>query len=330
MKFTKKQIDYIRKHSQEDAAAYCGCSRRQIRNFIYAERELAESSAFPVNIVFDDPEDAEMVEDQEGEIQDLRDQLKVAEERLRNVLSDKKSPPVIKTSRQNTIRFGIFSDTHFGSIHSCPENLRAFFEMAERAGCEAMLCAGDILDGHKIWKGQEFEQDGRGISEQLEIAGRICSKIPTYFITGNHDLSYSALTGVDMGALIESSIKNSVCLGDEYANITLTTAEGTPYTVGLHHPGGGSAYSLSYRMQKTIEAMDGGTKPNMLIQGHFHKAEMIPSYRNVCGIQAGTFSWQTSFMQRKGLAAHVGGWIVEVCPTDHYNRVKAEFISFYK
>lgn len=94
--------------------------------------------------------------------------------------------------------------------------------------------------------------------------------------------------------------------------------------------GGGTAYAVSYRPQKAIEQMEGGRKPNMAAFGHFHKAEFLPAYRNVCGIQTGCFEWQTPFMARLPTAAHVGGWIVQVQPGKSYNVVKAEFVAFYR
>ena len=56
---------------------------------------------------------------------------------------------------------------------------------------------------------------------------------------------------------------------------------------------------------------------------------MMPSYRNVCGVQAGTFEKQTPFMARGGLAAHVGGWIIDVTVGDGCNRIKGEFVAVY-
>jgi hypothetical protein len=46
-------------------------------------------------------------------------------------------------------------------------------------------------------------------------------------------------------------------------------------------------------------------------------------------LQSGTFQKQTPFMARQGLAAHVGGWIVEVSVAENIKTYKAEFIAFY-
>ena len=38
---------------------------------------------------------------------------------------------------------------------------------------------------------------------------------------------------------------------------------------------------------------------------------------------------QTPFMARKGLSAHIGGWIVEVTVGEMHNTFKGEFVAFY-
>lgn len=60
-----------------------------------------------------------------------------------------------------------------------------------------------------------------------------------------------------------------------------------------------------------IEAMGGGEKPSILAIGHYHKQEYI-FYRNVHCLQVGTFCAQTPYMRGKGIAAAMGGWIIEV------------------
>jgi hypothetical protein len=68
----------------------------------------------------------------------------------------------------------------------------------------------------------------------------------------------------------------------------------------------------------------------MLCIGHYHKAEMIPSYRNICICQSGTFCRQTPFMARQGLAAHVGGWVFEVRVGEDHNAINGQFVAVYK
>jgi len=55
----------------------------------------------------------------------------------------------------------------------------------------------------------------------------------------------------------------------------------------------------------------------------------MPSYRNVAALQTGTFQRQTPFMAQQGLAAHVGGWLVDVTVGNGHNVIRAEFVAFY-
>ena len=94
---------------------------------------------------------------------------------------------------------------------------------------------------------------------------------------------------------------------------------------------GRSAFSgNSYRPQKIVEQLEGGTKPDILAIGHFHKAEWMPAYRNVCVLQSGAFQWQTPFMRDLGLAAHVGGWIIKVTMGKSAASYGGKFIAFYR
>jgi hypothetical protein len=116
-------------------------------------------------------------------------------------------------------------------------------------------------------------------------------------------------------------------LGQSSALIELTPN----CTLELRHPLDGTAYAISYKTQKLIEAMSGGEKPNILAVGHYHKMEYI-FYRNVHCFQTGCFQAQTPWMKGKQIAAFMGGWIVEVNVNDDgtITRIKQEYIPFYK
>ena len=207
--------------------------------------------------------------------------------------------------------------------------MRAFYDYAAEAGVSVVLDAGDMIDGHKIYKGQEFELRDLGLEAQLDrLAKDSPAGIHTEFITGNHDASFKQLAGVPVGKLITGAVSHYQFIGEDQARVKFSTPNGH-YIVALLHPGGGCAYAVSYRAQKITEALEGGNKPNMLVIGHYHKAEFMPSYRNVAVVQAGTFQKQTPFMARGGLAAHVGGWIIDVTVGTTHNVVRAEFVAFY-
>jgi len=113
------------------------------------------------------------------------------------------------------------------------------------------------------------------------------------------------------------------------ADIVIPSKNGKT-TLRLVHPGGGSSYAISYTEQKIVESYSGGEKPDILLVGHYHKAEY--SYvRGVHIVQTGTTEDQSPFMRKKRLAAHLGGWIIEfsVDINGAITRFKQEFIPFY-
>lgn len=238
-------------------------------------------------------------------------------------------------SHGNTIRFGIKTDIHTGSMYERFDALHAFYDLLRYEKITTVLNAGDVLDGNGMYRGQEYEQYAHGFTRQLnalEDKHPSSKNIREVFITGNHDYSFDKQVDLGVGPAL------ALRMGWEYAGrdqawVELVTEEGHSFNVGLYHPDGGTAYALSYKMQKLVEQIPGGKKPDMVAVGHFHKSELIPRYRNVCCIQAGCFQSQTSYMARKPTDAHVGGWIIEVVLGARENlasRVRAEFIGFYE
>lgn len=67
----------------------------------------------------------------------------------------------------------------------------------------------------------------------------------------------------------------------------------------------------SYSSQKRINALSDDGKPNILVNGHLHKA-IYMYYRDIHSIEASTMQRQTPFMARKGSPAHVGFWIFDI------------------
>lgn len=236
--------------------------------------------------------------------------------------------------KENTIRFAVVSDLHTGSLYERFDALHAFYKLLESERIPLVLIPGDLLDGHGMYRGQEFEQYAHGIKRQLAALKEKFppSNIRHLFITGNHDYSFDKQVDVGIGERIADEMGWEF-VGRDQAIIPLRAENGQTYKVGLYHPDGGTAYALSYKPQKLVEQMPGGKKPNMLFIGHYHKAEWIPRYRNVETFQAGCFQDQTPFMARKPTDAHVGGWTVEVMLGKagwKSGRVRAEFTSFYE
>ena len=220
-------------------------------------------------------------------------------------------------------RIGIISDTHIGSIYDQHRVLAPAYQAFKAAGCELVLHAGDMLDGEGVYLGQEYDLYAHGVQQQVEQARSIYpSDVPTLFITGNHDLSFWKRAGVDPGVLIAEDKEYLTYLGKESAEIEINGAR-----IHVIHPSKGTAYALSYHPQKYVESITPKDKPELVVIGHFHKAEFLPAYQDVFVLQAGAIESQTPFMRRKNLAAHNGFWVVDFA-TNHgkITSMSAEFI----
>jgi hypothetical protein len=99
-------------------------------------------------------------------------------------------------------------------------------------------------------------------------------------------------------------------IGFMESHVELVNANtGSTAILAVVHPGGGSAYALSYSIQKIVESYEGGEKPHVALYGHYHKL-WSGLIRNVWVLQTGCTQDQTTFMRKKRLEAHVGGALV--------------------
>lgn len=229
-----------------------------------------------------------------------------------------------------TFRFGIVSDTHFGSKYSQITWLHSFYKILEDRGIKTCFHAGDLSDGNGThYLGQLHEMHIVGADN---LRNFIVDHYPrfkdgkTYAISGWHDLDLYVKEGYDLLENVAKEREDFIYLGQNDATFELGGRK-----IYLLHPAGGTAYALSYHIQKLVEGFDSGEKPHIAIVGHYHRSEFIPFLRNVCCFQAGNFQWKTPFAIRKKLAWQYGGWLVEMLVSKKTGiiSIKTEFIPFY-
>lgn len=231
---------------------------------------------------------------------------------------------------EKIVRFGLMGDTQINSKYTQITHLHKFYDICKSEGIDTVYNSGDVDDGEKMRPGHEYEIYNQGADEHIAEIVKVYPHrdgIQTCFITGNHDAAYVKLCGLDIGYKIADQRPDMTYLGYMSTMVNLTPN----CTMELRHPIDGTAYAISYKIQKMIESMSGGEKPNILAVGHYHKADYFP-YRNVHSIQTGCFQAQTNWMKGKGISAVVGGWIVEIHVDEEgtITRIKPEFIEFYK
>jgi DNA polymerase II small subunit/DNA polymerase delta subunit B len=262
----------------------------------------------------------------------LLNEYGVTKKQLQSILRSKKAkkPKVLKRYiSDNVFKFGAIADTHFCSREDRVNELHTFYQICKKSGIKHIFHAGDIIAGWGIYAGQENEVTEFGAHNQAQ---KVIDQYPkvegitTYFITGNHCLSFYKRSGVDVGKIIASKRPDMVYLGQYAAD-----CEFNGIKIRLLHPDGGGAYAISYSVQKLVEKMSSGTKPHIFIVGHDHTA--FYSYiRNVHCIRPGCFEGQTTFLLRKGIMPAIGGFTCEARKGKGKDAVVAltsTFINFF-
>lgn len=262
--------------------------------------------------------------------------IKELEEALERLTGSKRTYKIPQLKKGHDLVFGMIGDTQVGSLYQRLDAANSLYDIFANEGVTDVFHTGDVLEGHHVYKGQEFELCAAGWEKQALMFRDQYPKrkgIRTHFITGNHDASFKSSCGINVGESLMELRPDCNFIGADSGTVELETESGRTYRIMLVHPNGGTAYAISYKMQKMIESLSGGTKPDMLAEGHFHKADLLPAYRNVCGVQTGCLQDQTPFMKRGGLAAHVGGWLFRVTvgtPEGLANRIRAEWFGFFE
>lgn len=232
------------------------------------------------------------------------------------------SPPLFPVGEAVEVCFGIVSDTH-GASHA--EQVTALHDFVDVAYGEYdvrhMLHAGDAFAGWGVYRGQQAEVYATSGEEQAEaVANNLPCKegLRWYLLGGNHDYSFYRLAGLDVRRELGR-------LGRDDVMLLSYDAEDVPLLPGIEarlwHPSGGIPYALSYRGQKGAEqiAQDElmqvvmGEKPKptirLVVIGHLHVMYLF-DHGPMVVVGAGCFEGRNSYLKRKGLVPHIGGWIV--------------------
>jgi len=227
------------------------------------------------------------------------------------------------------VRFALLGDTHINSKYAQVTYLHQFYDECRRQRIKHVYHTGDIDDGEQMRPGHQYECYTQGADDHVSEICRVYPKIDgmtTHFITGNHDASTVKKCGYNIGQTIADKRPDMEYLGADCAVIKLTPN----CTLEIRHPWDGTAYAISYKIQKQVEAMSGGEKPNVFAVGHYHKEEYL-LYRNVHCFQTACFCAQTPWMKGRGISCQIGGWIIEmdVDEQGYIQRINPQFIPYY-
>ncbi len=217
----------------------------------------------------------------------------------------------------NTFVFGCVSDTHLCSKYCREEVLSEIYDEFRTAGVDRAFHGGNWIEGEN--ENNKFDVTVHGLEPQVQYLVKNYPQRPgivTYAVWGeDHEGFYARREAVNMGTFAANAMKDAertdwVNLGFMEACVQLVNVNtGARTKLVVMHPGGGSAYALSWRPQKIVESLQGGQKPAVLLIAHYHKLS-YNIIRNVHVLQIGSTKDQDPFMRKKGIDSQVGAMIV--------------------
>jgi hypothetical protein len=234
-------------------------------------------------------------------------------------------------------RFGVTSDNHLCNKHSRLDVLKAAYDHFEREGITEVFNAGNWIDGEARFNKTELVT-APGLDNQINyMIDNFPQRkgITTHYIAGDdHEGWYQQREGIEVGRYLQMQAERAGrtdlhYLGYGECDVQLAYGTGSA-CCRIVHPGGGSAYAISYTDQKRVESYQGGEKPQIEIAGHYHK--MNYGYpREVHTYQPGCTCDQTMFMRKKRLQAHVGFSVINLNQAEDgtITRFSPEWFPFY-
>lgn len=262
------------------------------------------------------------------------DGYRVVEEEQRVTLR-KLAPPSGNVHRAlfkgDDISFGVISDTHLCSKHERLEELHMAYRILEDEGITTVYHPGDLVCGSGIFPGQVNEITEHTYEDQVAYAVANYPRsttVHTHIIAGNHDVEG------DFGRIGANPViafcnqRDDVTYAGDY-DATFELEQGT--RINLLHPKGGVSYAASYKLQKFAESFEIGTKPNLMLVGHYHRRLAFEA-RGIQMLLAGCFESGGNFGKRLGLTEPaVGFHIVRMRVADDGSivRFNPEWLRFY-
>jgi DNA-binding Lrp family transcriptional regulator len=234
--------------------------------------------------------------------------------------------------------FGVTSDNHLCNKHSRLDVLAAAYDHFERVGITTVYNCGNWIDGEAKFNKTELITRP-GMDSQLDYMidkWPVRKGITTHYIAGSdHEGWFQEREGIEIGRYLQLRAEDQgrqdlKYLGYAECDVKLMHGNGAA-VMRVLHPGGGSAYAISYTDQKRVESYQGGEKPQIELAGHYHKWS-VGYPREVHTVQVGCTSDQSLFMRKKRLQAHVGFVVIKIQQdgTDgHVTRFCAEWVPFF-
>lgn len=220
----------------------------------------------------------------------------------------------------------LISDTHLGSKYDRVDILRYLYSKAEDKNIKYILHSGDFTDGRSNRPEQVYELREPSYEGQVQYC---IDKYPkfsgkTYAIQGNHDDWWYKSAGSEILKSIAKEREDIVYLGPDVADLKIGKLK-----IRLFHGAGGSAYAKSYKLQKYLDTIPMGERPDILQTGHIHQSFYMKQDKTHC-FQTSCLEDQTPYCRGMGLANDKSCWWLDIDFDDkgHVYKITPELETF--
>jgi UDP-2,3-diacylglucosamine pyrophosphatase LpxH len=169
---------------------------------------------------------------------------------------------------------GVCSDVHLTSLFQQPTRLQEFYETCRDRDITTIFMAGDLCEGTGNYRGQPFQtfiQDKRAILDYVVSQYPMIPTIKSYFVGGNHDLSFARSQGFDICKCVAKRRPDMIFKGYRDATLLIGTTR-----ITLHH-GAGIASAIR------------SNRSNIALLGHYHTFKITENFHDAFLVQLGAF-----------------------------------------
>lgn len=226
------------------------------------------------------------------------------------------------------IRLLMISDTHLASKYDRIDILNYLYEKAKDKKTNYILHSGDLTEGlsdrpEQIYSLKEASYIGQ---RDYAIEKYPKSDIPTYLISGNHDLWWFKKCGADICKDIANQREDIIYLGSDCEDLHIGKLK-----IRLFHGKGGSSYAKSYKLQKYLDSIPIEERPHILQTGHIHQAFYMKQGKTHC-FQTSCLQDLTPYERSCGFNNDKSCWWVDIYMDNKGNpiKIKQELETFNK
>jgi len=214
----------------------------------------------------------------------------------------------------------LISDTHLCSKFDRIDILRYLYQEAEDRNVNYVLHSGDVTDGRSNRDEQVYSLKEASYTGQRDyvVDKYPKSNIPTYLISGNHDLWWVKRAGADIVKDICSQRQDLIYLGSDCEDLKIGKLK-----IRLYHGKGGGSYAKSYKVQKYLDSIAPDEIPHILQTGHIHQAFYMKQGNTHC-FQTSCLEDLTPFERSMGFSNDKSCWWVYVYMDNKGNPVRVE------